>query len=762
MFSITCDSCAAKLKVRAVAAIGQVLACPRCGEMVRVAAPEGFVPPVSGSGEQSSLDNVSDPSVAGFSDFDDIPDALLDRASKANGPSLKPAAPPGDPFLAGPPSTELPPQPVSPNRPAAIADPIGRAAANAAFLAAESDRRRREVAATTAGVLAPLEARADLQSAGAARHRKVLIAGIVAAASVAAIVGLVLMLRTPKNPAASRTPATANRPAADKSPGEGVEPSAEEGGRQPPSGEPATQSPATASDATGNSRSGNPSLPADPPGVGAEGSVDQPAKPSTQEPEGPPPIDGLDPPVSEAVAPALEPPTSGNLQEPVRESPLGTLPQGPGNDRLPGRIPASGANDSIPDALGELTSILDQQGRTLTAIEGAAAATRPARRPGIPRLNLRKPEPVEPVDLAAVLQLPVGRVTYDGVPQIVVLRELAQLAGVPVVWDFGDLEAAGIDLNQAISFDVRNGKLDDAFAKAAGATGLACSVQPWGLAVGLPDNGEIASETFPAEGTRLGQGQLELVATALPSLIDPASWAQPEPVRSAVVNGNQLVVQQSRRNLRRISALVKRLGAVATEEGTGLDNRTTLAQPALDQPLQLAPGFGAPLDEFLSSAGGKVGVTILVDWSVVGVTGWTPVSRVPSRVDADTVRDLLEQLCQAMDLEWLAVGPRSFLLTTPAAARQVLDVEVYGIGQLLDEQLTSERIQEILFRAVAAGNPADTYTWTVFDPVSKSLIIAAPQQVQRQVHAVLQALVPPAAPATPEPERPVQQVPGDG
>lgn len=45
LFSISCDTCAARLTVRSESAIGQVLACPRCGSMVMVEPPEGWVAP---------------------------------------------------------------------------------------------------------------------------------------------------------------------------------------------------------------------------------------------------------------------------------------------------------------------------------------------------------------------------------------------------------------------------------------------------------------------------------------------------------------------------------------------------------------------------------------------------------------------------------------------------------------------------------------------------------------------------------------------
>jgi DNA-directed RNA polymerase subunit RPC12/RpoP len=41
LFSITCTTCKSRLKVREEAAVGQILACPKCGGMVMVKAPPG-------------------------------------------------------------------------------------------------------------------------------------------------------------------------------------------------------------------------------------------------------------------------------------------------------------------------------------------------------------------------------------------------------------------------------------------------------------------------------------------------------------------------------------------------------------------------------------------------------------------------------------------------------------------------------------------------------------------------------------------------
>ena len=53
-FSILCRSCAARLKVTNASAVGQVLACPKCGTMINVVAPAGWVAPEPENGISAS------------------------------------------------------------------------------------------------------------------------------------------------------------------------------------------------------------------------------------------------------------------------------------------------------------------------------------------------------------------------------------------------------------------------------------------------------------------------------------------------------------------------------------------------------------------------------------------------------------------------------------------------------------------------------------------------------------------------------------
>ena len=78
-FSITCHSCAARLKVTRPELIDQTLACPKCGSMINVQHPTGWKPPIPES--KGSLSALS--GVVSDNDFEQIEDLLPKPGEKA-------------------------------------------------------------------------------------------------------------------------------------------------------------------------------------------------------------------------------------------------------------------------------------------------------------------------------------------------------------------------------------------------------------------------------------------------------------------------------------------------------------------------------------------------------------------------------------------------------------------------------------------------------------------------------------------------------
>ncbi len=86
LFSISCETCTARLNVKQEAAIGQVLACPKCGSMVHIEPPEGWEPPAAAPLPPlpTRPRDVNDSQATLSSEFDDLDSVLARTRSVAN------------------------------------------------------------------------------------------------------------------------------------------------------------------------------------------------------------------------------------------------------------------------------------------------------------------------------------------------------------------------------------------------------------------------------------------------------------------------------------------------------------------------------------------------------------------------------------------------------------------------------------------------------------------------------------------------------
>src|SRR6187401_1885935 len=98
LFSITCTTCKSRLKVREESAIGQILACPKCGGMVMVNPPPGWKkgePMPAAAAPQSSsalpittvVEMRRPDETLGDSNFDAVDDLLSEAPPKIRTPS---------------------------------------------------------------------------------------------------------------------------------------------------------------------------------------------------------------------------------------------------------------------------------------------------------------------------------------------------------------------------------------------------------------------------------------------------------------------------------------------------------------------------------------------------------------------------------------------------------------------------------------------------------------------------------------------------
>ena len=86
-FSICCTTCQARLRVRDSAAVGQILACPKCGSMILVEAPAVRQ---SARNNTQTADSVQPPAAVIGSSFDHVDELLADPAPQDRADSVAP------------------------------------------------------------------------------------------------------------------------------------------------------------------------------------------------------------------------------------------------------------------------------------------------------------------------------------------------------------------------------------------------------------------------------------------------------------------------------------------------------------------------------------------------------------------------------------------------------------------------------------------------------------------------------------------------
>src|SRR6185436_14947512 len=115
LFAITCTTCKSRLKVRDPAAIGQILACPKCGGMVMVKSPPAFSEvseqrsdlPTATEMEGPALEFGRTPNSSAFDGLEemlsDAPPRVKQPPAPVNTPPPAQSTTPKPRFVGGPP-----------------------------------------------------------------------------------------------------------------------------------------------------------------------------------------------------------------------------------------------------------------------------------------------------------------------------------------------------------------------------------------------------------------------------------------------------------------------------------------------------------------------------------------------------------------------------------------------------------------------------------------------------------------------------------
>ncbi|QDU97743.1 hypothetical protein Pla8534_55970 [Lignipirellula cremea] len=755
LFSIHCETCKAKLTVRSVDAIGQILACPKCAGMVLIQPPAGWVPP----------DDTAAAATAAASGVDIMPRKPAPEApapeapaaattapetSPANqptagqeaapGPSQKTAdksrhaartsterQPPvsddelaqtkdltGDVFTAGPPADI---RNAGDDDETVDADQTLRLEARQAAVRSEKAAAFRtdeetppsQPAAESGDISAPPIQHTDLAdapsepllpgdewSAPAARQwRQIALMAGAGVAGVALALGLFALFVSQFSSAASP------QPVAITGAGGGLRQADPSSGDTPlprPSDEPSIALPPAAE---------TPVVP--PPALPTvkrpEVDIDdtaapvQPPSPADDEPADPAKVD------TATLNPATDPMTDPMIDPAGPKPPAVDAPgvDAPGVD--PPAVDAREQIASLGESLSEFAPFFESATReapsTAPKDEDAKHAESEPTGDEIvgDDVSLARPAPLK-VDIPARLNDIFPSIEIPGSPLSDFLSFTSQLSAIPVTIDPAAIEN-GLQFDKPVSLKLSNATLGQILKAGLSPQGLEAIDQGTQLLVTRRAFAEPGMQTKThslgdlAATDEQRQAVLELVKTAA-----PGDWTDLGGAGKISLAGADLSVTQPMPVQARIVTLLQRLRVARGQRPLyGADPATLSPTPRVERAAvnlnkRLTLNFLQPtlLTTVLDRLQNESGVRLLVDWQAIGEEGWNPSAEVTLSVEKGTLGAALDDLLTRMNLTVRVLDANLLQVTTPQRLAESLDVEMYPAGDLLREGDTAEAL----------------------------------------------------------------------
>lgn len=680
LFSVICTTCQSRLKVRDRAAIGQILACPKCQGMVLVQPPAGWTDPGESATEQATSSTpvpVSESSInIAAASTTAIAASTFDDAAALFSPA-EPAPPPAT--VSPPVETVADASPAAPHLSGAPTPvPLDDALApNTDWTSPQTQRLKQWVllgGALTTGAV------------------------VLITAGVYAVSALTAPAAPPAIAQANNTPEPIEeQPASpihdpDDKPAPPVEP------EQPP---PMTESEADP-------------LPTPPvPPIAPRDPVENPPaapKPPTPANDNTPPELAGDP---QAESP--KPLNTFNVDKTLEQ--FGSL-----IEAQPFETQPAGDALKVPEASSE--------------DDAASSAAEEYIEEPLPRPAARN------VDVARRLEDRLEGLELTDVALADFLNFVTDLTLVPITLDPTALPAIRCSPETPLKANLKQTTVAEALAQALGPRNLAFVASDNQIVVLPVASVQGKPKTIKHDVTDLcaTPEQASALAELVTQIIEPESWTDVEGVGYSV-EGKQIVVTNRPTAHYAMVVLLDKLRLARKlptrspypAEVITLVPKAIAADALLSTPVTM--NFVPP------TRIGKVGehlkrsasLRMLVDWRAIGAVGWTPEGEVKAGVANQPLRDFLNRLTARMEIAWRVIDSQTVELTTPSALVANPDVEVYPVAVADGDSLVADLKAKLGAEHFAPGSTAAL----VYDARSQALIARLPQPAQRKLVELL-------------------------
>jgi hypothetical protein len=409
---------------------------------------------------------------------------------------------------------------------------------------------------------------------------------------------------------------------------------------------------------------------------------------------------------------------------------------------------ANGSFQAMDQKLGALSGMLADSDTSIRDLQDLSALLSRRESLGTPKYSMEKPKPGR-VNFERQLSLPVsGLQAVKPISLTKAVRLMTSLSGVPISIDARQISMMGLPVNPKLDLKIENQTSLSAAEMLAEQSGLKCLTGEAMLSISLP--AEIENSTaeipFPAVGELSPDEKIRFV-NSIKQLIATEIWMQGESPAMASIQGDKISLDCPEGVQRHVRMMIDRINAAAVllrnpDDGPSqkqIVSRWAASESLRQQDSGWSIGRAQTIGNYLDRIERLHGLTVLVDWQAALALGWSPVALVPGELVEPTVGESLQELAKSMGLSLVGIDETTVQLTSRELAATALDLEVYPCSASWAVGVSSEEVEQLIFRALG-GNVGSNFVRIIFEPKCSSVIVVAPQPLQRQVEGLVDRL----------------------
>ncbi len=322
------------------------------------------------------------------------------------------------------------------------------------------------------------------------------------------------------------------------------------------------------------------------------------------------------------------------------------------------------------------------------------------------------------------------------------------LSDIPVTFDPEIFRDGSFDIKRPVTLQVEAVTFNEAFELLLAKDGLSIRPTQTGIVIAKPASNRTFTKSYPQsfcadENACRRLRELIIAATGI------NDWDAEERFQLEVLPGS-VTVSHFPSHQQQIAALLQKLNAAAKYNVAPAVMRQQLQPLAMmaEDALTAAPGLDTSnpfrrsmrIGSLFRSVRQSTDLVTVIDWENLSKQGWYPNTKIPGRVNESTNRKLLNQLGHAMEATSVVVGPKTVMLTTFENAGKQIDVEVYSVGDVIDNKMTPAQLDQLMTETLGVDQLTPPNAIVIYFAECKCLVASAPQIIQRQISAIVNVL----------------------